>query len=65
MNSPVEPQVTGAMTVERLAEFGAAWRAADVDRLMSFITGDCVFRASVGAEPGTVSGAGMRSTPRL
>jgi hypothetical protein len=54
MNSPAEPQVTGAMTMERLADFGAAWLAADVDRLMSFMTGDCVFRASVGTEPGTV-----------
>ena len=28
------------MTVDRLADFGAAWRAGDVDRLMSFMTGD-------------------------
>jgi hypothetical protein len=54
MDSPAEPQVTGAMTMERLAEFGAAWRDGDLDRLMSFMTGDCVFRASVGTEPGTV-----------
>lgn len=41
------------MTLERLAEFGEAWRMKDVDRLMEFITDDCVFRASVGVEPGT------------
>ncbi|MET7334511.1 nuclear transport factor 2 family protein [Nonomuraea sp. NPDC005650] len=41
-----------AMTVERLAEFGAAWREKDLDRLMEFMTDDCVFRSSVGAEPG-------------
>lgn len=42
------------MTMDRLADFGAAWRAGDVDRLMSFMAGDCVFRASVGTGPGTV-----------
>ncbi|MGW6499516.1 nuclear transport factor 2 family protein [Nonomuraea angiospora] len=42
-----------AMTIERLAEFGAAWRDKDLDRLMGFMTDDCVFLASVGAEPGT------------
>jgi hypothetical protein len=45
---------TEVMTTDRLSEFGAAWRAKDVDRLMSFMTEDCEFRASVGAEPGTV-----------
>jgi ketosteroid isomerase-like protein len=35
-------------------DFGAAWRAGDVGRLMSFMTGDCVLRASVGTGPGTV-----------
>ena len=42
------------MTMDRLADFGAAWQAGDVDRLMSFMAGDCVFRASVGTGPGTV-----------
>ena len=37
-----------------MADFGSAWRAGDVDRLMSFMAGDCVFRASVGTGPGTV-----------
>ncbi|MFC7589376.1 nuclear transport factor 2 family protein [Nonomuraea antimicrobica] len=41
-----------AMTVERLAEFGAAWRDRDLDRLMEFMADDCVFRSSVGPEPG-------------
>src|SRR5215468_11622321 len=54
MDGSARPQAAGVMTVGRLADFGAAWRAGDVDRLMSFMTGDCVFRASVGIEPGTV-----------
>ncbi|MFI9560253.1 nuclear transport factor 2 family protein [Nonomuraea endophytica] len=41
-----------AMTVERLAEFGAAWQDKDLDRLMDLMTDDCVFRSSVGPEPG-------------
>jgi ketosteroid isomerase-like protein len=41
-----------AMTPERLAEFGDAWSAQDLDRLMEFMTDDCVFRSSVGPEPG-------------
>jgi ketosteroid isomerase-like protein len=41
------------MTLDRLAGFGAAWRAKDLERLMSFMTDDCEFRASVGTEPGT------------
>lgn len=46
------------MTLERLAEFGAAWRRRDLDALMSFMTDDCEFRASVGPEPGaTFTGA--------
>ena len=42
------------MTMDRLADFGAASRAGDVDWLMSFMAGECVFRASVGTGPGTV-----------
>ncbi|WP_214318295.1 nuclear transport factor 2 family protein [Nonomuraea sediminis] len=42
------------MDADRLAAFGAAWREKDLDRLMSFMTDDCVFGASVGAEHGTV-----------
>lgn len=40
------------MTLGRLAEFGAAWRDGDLDRLMEFMADDCVFHASVGPEPG-------------
>ncbi|WOX19985.1 nuclear transport factor 2 family protein [Streptomyces solicathayae] len=42
-----------AMTLERLAQFGDAWRRKDLDALMDFMTEDCEFRASVGNEPGT------------
>jgi ketosteroid isomerase-like protein len=45
--------MSAAMTVERLAEFGDAWRRKDLDALMAFMTDDCEFRASVGPEPGT------------
>jgi hypothetical protein len=41
-----------AMTVERLAAFGEAWARHDLETLMSFITDDCVYSASVGPEPG-------------
>ncbi|WP_431894079.1 nuclear transport factor 2 family protein [Nonomuraea sp. bgisy101] len=41
------------MTLERLADFGAAWKKKDLDLLMEFMTDDCVFHASVGVEPGT------------
>ena len=34
-------------------QFGEAWDAADIDRLMSMMTDDCVYCASVGPEPGT------------
>ena len=40
------------MTQERMAEFGAAWRAGDIEALMAFMTDDCVFRSSVGPGPG-------------
>lgn len=42
----------GRMTVERLSEFGDAWRRKDVDALMQFVTDDVVYSASVGPEPG-------------
>ncbi len=41
------------MMLDRLREFGEAWAAGDVDALMTFMTGDCVYHASVGPEPGT------------
>lgn len=54
MGASAKTQAADAMTMDRLADFGAAWRAGDLDRLMSFMAGDCVFRASVGTGPGTV-----------
>ncbi|GLZ09457.1 hypothetical protein Acsp03_69230 [Actinomadura sp. NBRC 104412] len=39
---------------ELLGAFGEAWRGRDIDLLMSFMTDDCEFRASVGNGPGTV-----------
>jgi len=36
MDASAKTRATGVMTMERLADFGAAWRAGDVDRLMSF-----------------------------
>ena len=33
--------------------FDDAWNRADLDTLMSLITDDCVYSASVGPEPGT------------
>jgi taurine dehydrogenase small subunit len=49
-----DPDTRPTMTLERLGDFGAAWRRHDLDALMKFITDDCEFRASVGPEPGTV-----------
>ena len=54
MDASAKTQAADVMMMDRLADFGAAWRAGDVGRLMSFMTGDCVFRASVGTGPGTV-----------
>lgn len=50
-----EPTSTSDTAVigERLAAFGDAWRAQDIDALMEFMTDDCEFRASVGPEPGS------------
>ncbi len=36
-----------------LKQFGDAWDAGDIDGLMSMMTDDCVYCASVGPEPGT------------
>lgn len=42
-----------------LQQFGEAWDVGDVDRLMSMLTEDCVYSASVGPEPGaTYTGKG-------
>jgi hypothetical protein len=42
-----------SMSPERLQQFSDAWTGADLDTLMSFMTQDCVYYASVGPEPGT------------
>jgi ketosteroid isomerase-like protein len=44
---------TAQMTPERLQAFAAAWARGDVDELMSFVTEDCVYNASVGPDPGS------------
>ncbi|MEM7117004.1 MAG: nuclear transport factor 2 family protein [Chloroflexota bacterium] len=38
---------------ELLAAFATAWGRADVYGLMALMTDDCVYKASVGEEPGT------------
>jgi ketosteroid isomerase-like protein len=40
------------MTPERLQAFIAAWGRKELDALMSFMTEDCIYIASVGPEPG-------------
>ncbi|MEM9594609.1 MAG: DUF1272 domain-containing protein [Acidobacteriota bacterium] len=42
-----------SMTVEGLRGFGDDWGRGDVEALMSWMTDDCVYGASVGPEPGT------------
>jgi ketosteroid isomerase-like protein len=46
------PDADGGMTLERLSQFGDAWRRKDLDALMQFVTDDVVYSASVGPEPG-------------
>jgi len=41
------------MTLHRLQRFSVAWTVGDLDALMSFMTEDCVYYASVGPEPGS------------
>jgi ketosteroid isomerase-like protein len=38
------------ITIEFLEVFAYAWNRHDVDDLMSFMTDDCVFESSAGAE---------------
>ena len=40
------------MTEARLLEFAAAWGRRDLEALMAMFTDDCVYKASVGQEPG-------------
>ena len=41
------------MTEARLMEFAAAWGSKNLDVLMQLFTEDCIYKASVGSEPGT------------
>ncbi|WP_219813479.1 MULTISPECIES: nuclear transport factor 2 family protein [unclassified Rathayibacter] len=43
---------TSEMTPEVLAAFSDAWTRHDLEALMSHMTDDCVYGASVGPEPG-------------
>jgi ketosteroid isomerase-like protein len=44
------PDAIEQVTVEVLQDFADAWNRHDVDALMSFMTDDCVFEASAGAD---------------
>ena len=44
--------MTVMMTLARLEQFNDAWSRRAVDELMSFMTEDCIYEASVGPEPG-------------
>jgi steroid delta-isomerase-like uncharacterized protein len=43
-------EATPRVTTETLQAFADAWNRHDVDALMSFMTDDCVFEASAGAD---------------
>jgi len=51
-DQPGQQPAGPVMTPERLRAFGVAWNNGDVDTLMSFMTDDCIYSASVGPEPG-------------
>ena len=42
--------MAGEMTIEILDDFANGWNEHDLDKLMSFMTQDCVFELSAGAE---------------
>jgi steroid delta-isomerase-like uncharacterized protein len=44
------PDVIEPITVAVLQEFADAWNRHDVEALMAFMTDDCVFEASAGAD---------------
>jgi steroid delta-isomerase-like uncharacterized protein len=44
------PNVVPQVTTQMLQDFADAWNRHDVDRLMSFMTEDCVFEASAGSD---------------
>lgn len=41
------------MTKEILLKFNEAWANQEIDTIASFFTEDCIYKASVGPEPGT------------
>lgn len=41
------------MTKEILLKFIEAWADQKIDKIASFFTDDCIYKASVGPEPGT------------
>jgi len=41
------------MTKEILQKFIEAWANQNIDKIASFFTSDCIYKASVGPEPGT------------
>lgn len=48
-------EVQPDLAVERarvLVKFGEAWTGKNLDALMSLVTDDCIYAASVGPEPG-------------
>lgn len=53
LNDSESSKMTAEWKRERVNVFSAAWRRKDVGELMTYITDDCVYSASVGPEPGT------------
>jgi hypothetical protein len=51
-NRTTQEQHLHAERLAVLERFGQAWARADIEQLMSLITDDCVYSASVGPEPG-------------
>jgi len=41
------------MTKEILLKFAEAWSNQKIDKINTFFTDDCIYKASVGPEPGT------------
>ena len=40
------------MTKENLLKFAEAWDNQNIDKIASFLTNDCIYKASIGPEPG-------------
>jgi ketosteroid isomerase-like protein len=53
LNETGTSQMSPEWKRERILAFSAAWRRKDIEELMSYITDDCIYSASVGPEPGT------------